>query len=202
MSLSAAVSLPAVFLVAVVPLAPTEAVLVGCGVLAASGRLSLLPVLTVAALGCAASDLINYRVGRIVGGGALRRLRRKPAGRAALDWLTRRLARHGAPILVAARFVPGGGIAGAVLTGALGWPLRRFLPISAAGSTLWTVYAFMLGYAGGTLLEDPVLGMLLSVSVATALSVLAGALVRAGSRAGSGVDDEVPAPATAGSLPA
>jgi membrane protein DedA with SNARE-associated domain len=192
---AAALTLPTVFLVAVVPLAPTEAVLIGCGVLAASGRLSPLPVVAVAALGCAVSDLVNYRVGRTVGGRALRRLRQRPSGRVAVDWLTRQVARHGGPILIAARFVPGGGIAGAVLTGALHWPVRRFLPVSAAGSILWTVYAVLIGYAGGTLVTDPVLGMLLSVAVAAALSVLAGALARASTPA-----ENQPAAATVGSV--
>jgi membrane-associated protein len=198
-SISAAVlTLPTVFLVAVVPLAPTEAVLVGCGVLAASGRLDLLPVVAVAALGCAVSDLLNYRIGRTVGGRALHRLIRRPAGHAAIDWLSRQVTRHGGTILIAARFVPGGGIAGAVLTGALGWPVRRFLPVSVAGSTLWTLYAVMIGYAGGKLVADPVLGMLLSVAVATALSVLAGALARMGSQA---VEESQRPAATAGTLP-
>jgi membrane-associated protein len=183
MSISAAaLTLPLVFVIAMIPLAPTEAMLLACGVLAAAGELSLVPVIVVASLGCAVADLINYRLGRVLGSHALDRLHRRSSAHAVVEWVTGQLTERGEPILVAARFVPGGGIAGAMLAGVLRWPMRRFLPVSAVGSTLWTSYAVLVGYLGGRLVEHPVLSMLLSLAVATAVSVPAGMLVRRAQR--------------------
>lgn len=74
------------FVVALVPLAPTEAVLIGYGVLAASGELSLTAVIAVAAVGCALSDLVNFGIGRGVGLRALARVGQRPGLRAVIAW--------------------------------------------------------------------------------------------------------------------
>jgi membrane protein DedA with SNARE-associated domain len=169
------VGLLVLFLVSVVPFAPTEAVLIGAGVLASSGDASMLSVIAVAAAGCTAADLLNFAVGRGVGERALRRLTRKPRSRALVEQVSAKL---GEPILVAVRFVPGGGIAGALLAGAMRWPVRRFVPVAVVGATLWTSYTATLGYVGGQLVSEPVVALLLSLGVATAISVPAGFVIR------------------------
>ena len=107
------------FLVAVIPLAPTEPVLAAMGVLAASsarcparrdrGRRGRLLAVRPPAL----------RVGRFAGGPALTRLRRKPAVDAATQWLVRNATRWGVPILIVGRWLPAGGTVGALLAGTL-----------------------------------------------------------------------------------
>ena len=179
------------FVVAVVPLAPTEAVLIGYGVLAASGELSLTAVIAVAAAGCAVSDLVNFAVGRAVGMKALTRLGRRPGPRAVIVWTAAKLATRGESILVAVRFVPGGGVVGAVLAGSLRWPLRRFTPVALAGATLWSAYTATLGYFGGRVFADPVVATLVSFGVATLISVPIGMAVKAAQR--RAVDAAVPA---------
>ena len=170
------------FVVAVVPLAPTEAVLIGYGVLAASGELSLTAVIAVAALGCAVSDLVNFAVGRALGMRALARIGQRPGPRAVVAWTASKLATRGESILVAVRFVPGGGLAGAVLAGALRWPLRRFVPVAVVGATLWSAYTATLGYFGGQLFTDPVVATVISFGVATLISVPIGMAVKAAQR--------------------
>jgi membrane protein DedA with SNARE-associated domain len=66
-----AAALITVFVVAVVPLVPTEAVLIGMGVLAASTGVSLLGVVAVATVGCSLSDHALYLLGRVAGGRVL-----------------------------------------------------------------------------------------------------------------------------------
>jgi membrane protein DedA with SNARE-associated domain len=66
-----ATALVTVFVVAVVPLVPTEAVLVGMGVLAASTGGSLLGVIAVATVGCSLSDHVLYLLARLAGGRVL-----------------------------------------------------------------------------------------------------------------------------------
>ncbi|HWC78325.1 MAG TPA: VTT domain-containing protein [Pseudonocardiaceae bacterium] len=173
-----AAALITAFVVATVPLVPTEPVLVGLGVLAASEHTVPVTVIIVGAIGCALSDHILYVVGRIAGGRGMAWLVRKPAGVAAHAWLTRSIARWGASVLVAGRWLPAGGTAGAVLAGASAWRLRRFSPASIAGSTLWAAYATLLGYFGGAVTRQPVTGFLLSLGIATGLTLLTSLLVR------------------------
>lgn len=164
-------ALVTLFVVGLVPLAPTEPVLVGMGVFAASGKLPLLWVVVVAAVACTLSDHLLYVIGRIAGVRALRRLSGKPSVAAANDWLSRRLARWGAPILVVGRWLPGGGTIGAVLTGTLRWRLLRFTPASVIGSTLWSTYVALVGYFGGELTGEPVTGVIISLVIATLLAI-------------------------------
>lgn len=173
----------ATFVVAVVPLAPTEAFVISSGLLAASGQLSLPVVIVVTAVGCLISDLINYRVGYKFGPPALHRFERRKGGTpASVRWVRARLEQHGEPVLVAARFVPGGGIAGAMLAGTFRMGPRRFTVAAVIGSALWATYASLLGYTGGRLTSDPVLGLLLSIAMAAVLSLMVALLVRRAQR--------------------
>ncbi|WP_433267373.1 DedA family protein [Actinosynnema sp. CS-041913] len=170
------------FVVAAVPLAPTEAVLIGCGVLAASGELPLAGVILVAAVGCFVADIVNYSLGRSAGMRALRRFSRKPGSRAVVEWTASKLASRGEPILVAVRWVPGGGLVGALLAGSLRWPSRRFAPVALAGATLWSGYTALIGYFGGQVVDDPLVAIALSWGVAMLISVPVGMAVKAAQR--------------------
>ncbi|ONI81946.1 membrane-associated protein [Saccharothrix sp. ALI-22-I] len=175
-------ALVVLFVVALVPLAPTEAVLIGCGVLAASGDLPLAAVIGVAAVGCALSDLVNFAIGRSAGMRALTRFGQRPGPRAVVAWTASKLATRGESILVAVRFVPGGGLVGAILAGSLRWPVRRFAPIAVVGSALWSAYTATLGYFGGQVFTDPLVAVLISFGVATLISVPIGMAVKAAQR--------------------
>jgi membrane-associated protein len=184
-----------VFVVAVVPLVPTEPMLVGLGVLAAATHTVPVSVIVVAALGCSASDHLLYLCGRCAGGRALRRLARRPAGATVQAWLTRGVARWGASVLVAGRWLPAGGTIGALLAGASRWRLRRFTPASLAGASLWSLYATLLGYFGGSLTRRPLTGLLLSLGVAAALALLTSVLARRTRPAGRPVGQDSPSAA-------
>jgi membrane protein DedA with SNARE-associated domain len=162
------------FTVAVVPFLPTEPVLLGMGVLAASGDASLVAVILVAALGCSISDHMLYAATRFTSGGTTNVLVRGKFGRTVLAWLDRNVTRWGPSLLVAGRWLPAGGTVGALLAGLLRWPLRRFTPISVIGSLLWSTYAVLLGYAGGAITGQPIVGLLCSL----ALALLAALAVR------------------------
>jgi membrane protein DedA with SNARE-associated domain len=179
---AATTSLLVLFVVAVVPLAPTEAVLIGYGVLAAAGELPLGWVIVVAAVGCTLADLVNFGLGRGLGMRALRRFNRSSGSRAVVAWTAGQLADRGESILVAIRFVPGGGIIGAVLAGSLRWPRHRFVPVAVIGSTLWSTYAALLGYLGGQVVAEPLLAIVISLGVALVISVPAGMAIRATQR--------------------
>jgi membrane protein DedA with SNARE-associated domain len=160
------------FVIALIPLAPTEPVLVGMGVLAASGRLSLPAVIITAAVACSMSDHLLYAFGRFAGVRALDRLKNKPSVMAANSWLSQHITKWGAPVLVVGRWLPAGGTIGALLTGTLKWRLPRFTPASIIGSLLWSAYAALVGYFGGAITGEPITGLLLSLGIAAALALI------------------------------
>ncbi|MQA10950.1 MAG: DedA family protein [Pseudonocardiaceae bacterium] len=157
------------FAVSLVPLVPTEVALVGMGVAAAQQDVSVLPVIAVAAAGCLLSDQVLYLVGRYGGMSLLDRVGHRPAMRSAWQWLTGRSEVYGQPILVVARWLPGGGTVGALLAGTLRWSLPSFVSVSALGVALWCTYVAMVGYLGGQLVTDTTLSLLLSLAVAVVL---------------------------------
>ncbi|OXM70422.1 DedA family protein [Amycolatopsis vastitatis] len=157
------------FVVSLVPLLPTEVTLLGMGIAAAQGGTSLALVIAVASAGCLASDQALYALGRFGGRAALDRLSRRKKFADGLGWLDGRLQRHPRPVLVVARWLPSGGTIGALLAGSLRWPMAEFFPASAVGVTLWTSYVAFLGYAGGRMVTEPGISLLLSLGVALIL---------------------------------
>jgi membrane protein DedA with SNARE-associated domain len=157
------------FVVSLVPLLPTEVTILGMGIAAAQGGTSLALVIAVASAGCLVSDQALYALGRFGGRAALNRLTRRPKVAAGIGWLDGHLQRHPRPALVIARWLPSGGTVGALLAGSLRWPMAEFLPASAIGVTLWTSYVAFLGYAGGRIVTEPGISLLLSLGVALVL---------------------------------
>lgn len=171
-------TLVTVFLIASAPLVPTEPMLVGLGVLAATSHTVPIWIILVAALGCTVSDHLLYLIGRYAGSWALGRLIRKRAGTTAEAWLNRNVGRWGASVVITGRWVPGGGTVSTLLAGTLCWRMRRFTPAAIVGSTLWASYATLLGYFGGSIIHDPVLGVILSVGIAMIIATTMGLLAR------------------------
>ncbi|WP_439384374.1 DedA family protein [Amycolatopsis lexingtonensis] len=171
------------FVVSLVPLLPTEVTLLGMGIAAAQGGTSLALVIAVASAGCLASDQALYALGRFGGRAALDRLGRRKKIAAGLGWLDGRLQRHPRPVLVVARWLPSGGTIGALLAGSLRWPMAEFFTASAVGVTLWTSYVAFLGYAGGRIVTEPGISMLLSLGVALILGSVITYGVKRGAKA-------------------
>src|ERR1022692_158012 len=108
------------------PVVPSEAVVVGLGVLGAGALdATLLPVVLLVALGAFCGDHVSYWLGRRFGDGISRRLLSGPRGARSRAWAERSLASHGMRLLVMARFVPGGRIAFTMTAGIVGYPYRQ-----------------------------------------------------------------------------
>lgn len=158
---------------AFVPLVPSEtAVLVAGTFAAAQGpgpQLAL--VVAAGAVGAVVGDHVAYAVGRGVGARLLGRA--APGGRVARAhaWAGEAAARGGGPVLVGARFVPGGRTATTMAMGATAFPLRRFLPYDALAGLLWALWCAGLGFVGGSVLEDH---PFLAAAAGTALAALVG----------------------------
>jgi len=140
---------------AVIPILPSETVVVTAAILAANGRLNIWLIVCLAALGALVGDNAAYGAGR----GALRRLAdrlmKSERSRGRLEWAGTLLGRHGVWIIIIARFIPGGRTATTFACGTLELPwLRRFLPADATAAILWAGYASALGYIGGATFKD------------------------------------------------
>jgi hypothetical protein len=58
--------------------------------------------------------------------------------------------------------------------GAVGYPWRRFLPVTALSGLIWATYAFVIGRIGGTTFANkPWLGLVLALGLAFAVTVTA-----------------------------
>jgi membrane protein DedA with SNARE-associated domain len=140
---------------AVLPLFPSETVVVTAAVLAANGKLHIILIGVAAAVGAFGGDNSAYALGR----SGLRRLadRFMSSGKnkKRLEWSREQLRAHGGWIIIAARFIPGGRTATTYAAGTLEMPWhRRFLPADAAAALLWACYCSALGYFGGSAFEN------------------------------------------------
>ena len=123
-----------------------ETVLLLAGFAAHRGYLHWPVVVAVAALAEFAGDLGFFLIGRRHGAWVLGRRPAIAARRAQADaWL----ARHGAWVVVAVRFIYGFRTAGPVLIGTSSLPWQRFVLFNALGALLWAVLVSGLGWVFG-----------------------------------------------------
>ncbi|MBC9718729.1 DedA family protein [Streptomyces sp. TRM66268-LWL] len=158
---------------ALLPFMPSETTVITAAVLIGPdpGRLTLLTVL--AAVGAFAGDVGGHLLGRRAGPRLIPLLLRGERGRRRYAWARSAVARHGPLLIVAGRYVPGGRVAVGLTTGALRYPLRRFLACEALGTALWAVLAVCAGALGGAAFADrPLYGLALSFGLVTALTLV------------------------------
>lgn len=159
---------------AVFPPVPSETVLIAAAAAAvASGDLTMVPLLAlVAVLGAVLGDNLTYLLGRKAGIDRFARLRR-PRIATAIDRAGRALRNNGAGLIIGARYIPVGRVAVNLSAGALGYPWRRFLPISIIAAIAWAAYSTAIGTLAGQWLEEsPVLAAALGVVAALILGVV------------------------------
>ena len=158
---------------AVLPIVPSEAVVIAASVLATRGELWIGLVALAAAAGGFLGDTGSYVLGRTAGAAAARRLFRSPKAKGRLTWAGAALERHGATIIVVARFVPGGWTATTFTAGTVRLPWARFVAADVVGATLWAAYAAGLGYVGGETFERrPLYAFLFGLGVALLVVVV------------------------------
>ncbi|MEU5207682.1 DedA family protein [Streptomyces sp. NPDC020742] len=152
------------------PLVPNSALLVSVGVLASQGQLFLPQVLLLVAGSALFGDLLMYLAARRFGAPVRRWMRRNPRRRALLDWTSQHIQRYGVPFVIAVRFLPSGRIAGALASGVLRYPLRKYALGAGIAELTWATYSVGLGYLGSAAAHDRLYaaGVGLGVSCAVA----------------------------------
>jgi membrane-associated protein len=159
------------FLDALVPIVPSETSVITAGVVAAAGDLSLPLVILFAAAGAFAGDNTSYFVGARYGTRINQRFFQSEKAKARIAWAHGQVQERGGELIVVARFIPGGRTVVTLSAGTLGYPWRRFVLFDAIASTIWAVYAALLGYLGGHAFEaQPWKGLLLAFGIALAVT--------------------------------
>ncbi|WP_249998477.1 DedA family protein [Actinoplanes sp. M2I2] len=147
----------------VVPIIPSEAVVLAAGVFAGTGPGLPLVVLATAA-GVFAGDHLAYYLSRTALGPRL--LGRSPRVERAVATAGRRLQGRAGLLIVTSRFLPGGRVTMNVAAGTTRLPLSRFSPASAIAALAWATYVAGLGVLGGAaFVANPLLGIAVGLGV-------------------------------------
>ena len=159
------------FLDAILPVVPSETVVITAGVVAASGDLNLAMIVPLAAGGAFLGDNTAYLIGRRFGERVTGRFFTSKKARARLDWAERQLSERGGELIGIGRFIPGGRTAVTLSAGTLKFPWPRFALYDALAAIGWALYASLLGYFGGRTFEHAAWkGLLLALGIAFAVA--------------------------------
>ncbi len=164
---------------------PATPVLLVAGALVADGRLAAVPTVVAVVLACLLADSAWFALGRRRANSVLRilcRISLEPAAciRSARD----AIARHGARVLLVAKFLPGVGLMAAPSAGQSPMRYTRFAAFAATGATVWAGVYLALGALLGRQLERRERLVSLStragavVVAASAIALLAYRLIR------------------------
>jgi membrane protein DedA with SNARE-associated domain len=151
------------------PPVPGETIVVVVAAIAWSTGAPFLPFLILATVaGAWAGDLMAFWVGRRLGGEPFRWMRRERIRRvrARIDG---QLATRPVSVLLTGRFLPVARVLVNMAAGAARMPLSRYLPISLAAATAWTVWTIAVaGFAGMLIPANPLFTAALAVVLAVA----------------------------------
>ena len=165
---------------AVLPIVPSETVIIAFGVATAgSTDPRILLLVLCAAVGAFAGDNLSYLIGWRFGPWATRRFFSGEKGAARKDWAERSLRRFGIGLIIVCRFIPGGRTAVTLSCGLIRYSWRRFVFATALSAVIWASYAFLAGRIGGKAFEDmPVVGFAVAFGAALVVSGLIEAIRR------------------------
>lgn len=168
----------AIFAVAVIdaffPVVPSESIVIASSTASsATGAPLLVGVWIAAAAGAWCGDQTGRFIGTKINVREWRFFQR-PAVLKTLVWAEHGLEKRGASLIIAARFIPMGRIAVNLTAGALGYPARRFMAITAIAAVIWASWGVALGTVAGSIFHD---NLLLAVVAGVVGGVILGYLV-------------------------
>jgi membrane protein DedA with SNARE-associated domain len=138
----------------VVPIVPSESMVIVGGVAAGLGDLYIPLVIVIAAAGAFLGDNLSYLIGRRASAFIDRRYRRTEKGAKRLDWAHSQLEERGGPLLITARFIPGGRTLLTLTCGVTHQNQRWFTKWVGVAAVIWASYASLLGFIGGKTFKD------------------------------------------------
>ena len=142
------------YLDSILPVVPSETAVIIGGVAAGQGNQEIYLVIALAALGALLGDLSAYAIGARLRGTVERRAARRPSFARRLEWAKQAIRRRGGPLLITARFIPGGRTALTISSGVTRQPLGWFAPWIGLAGLFWASYAGLLGFIFGNRFKD------------------------------------------------
>ena len=157
----------------VLPVVPSETMVIIGGVAAGLGDLNIVAVIAVGAVGAFIGDNMSYEIGLRAKDWVNRRYRRSEKRAKQLDWAEEQIEERGGLLLVTARFIPGGRTLLTLSCGITGQVHRWFAKWVAVAALIWASYAALLGYIGGKTFEDNhTLAFVVAFTMAISITVL------------------------------
>jgi membrane protein DedA with SNARE-associated domain len=138
----------------VLPIVPSETLVIIGGVSAGLGNLWIPLVIAVAAAGAFIGDNMSYLIGREASDWVIRRQTRTEKGARRMATIVEQVHERGGLLLITARFIPGGRTAVTLSCGVTKQPRRWFIGWAAVAAVIWGNYAALLGFIGGKSFED------------------------------------------------
>lgn len=138
----------------VVPVVPSETLVIVGGVSAGLGDLNIVAVIACGAAGAVVGDNLSYSIGRRAGPWVERRSARKASSSNRLVWAKDQITTRGGLLLVTARFIPGGRTVLTLTSGITAQSRGWFVRWVVGAGIIWATYAALLGYIGGATFED------------------------------------------------
>jgi membrane-associated protein len=142
------------FFDSVIPVVPSETAVIIGGVAAGQGDQVLLLVILCGATGAFLGDNFAYTIGRRFSPAINRRAEARPKTAKRLDWASNQIRTRGGPLLITARFIPGGRTALTLTCGLTRQNHAWFARWIAIAAVIWATYAAGLGYVFGNRFKD------------------------------------------------
>jgi membrane protein DedA with SNARE-associated domain len=140
----------------VIPVVPSETAVIIGGVAVATGSApyALWGVIAAGAFGAFLGDNMAYSIGHRWSGRFHGRAARKPKFASKLTWASSQISQRGGPLLITARFIPGGRTALTLSSGITRQRRVWFATWVAIAVTIWATFAAGLAYLVGQPFED------------------------------------------------
>ena len=138
----------------VIPVVPSETAVIMGGVAAGNGSQNLFLVILAGATGAFLGDNLAYVLGRRFSPWINRRAETRPKTAKRLEWARDQIKARGGPLLVTARFIPGGRTALTVTSGLTHQPQGWFARWIGVAAVVWATYAAGLGFVFGNRFKD------------------------------------------------
>jgi len=138
----------------VLPVVPSETLVIIGGVSAGLGNLWVPLVIVCAICGAFVGDNLSYLIGREASDWVMRRQTRTERGAKRMQTIVEQVHERGGLLLITARFIPGGRTALTLSCGVTRQPQRWFMGWAAVAAIIWGHYAALLGFIGGRSFEE------------------------------------------------
>ena len=164
----------------VLPIVPSETLVIIGGVSAGLGDLSIVLVVLAAGLGAFTGDNMSYLIGRRASVAVTRRYERTEKGKRRLETVIHQIHERGGLLLITARFIPGGRTILTLSCGITRQDRKWYATWIGIAATIWALYASLLGFIGGkTFEENHTLAFVVAFGTAVSVTVVI-EVVRAG----------------------